>query len=153
VCHSFLSLPVPVSLSVSLSLSLSQSVSVSLSLSLSQSVSVSLSLSLSLSQSVSVSLSLSLSQSVSVSLSLSVGPPVPPVPQRGGQVLAALVLPPQLAVRQRRRDVAGGAGQRHVQEAGPRLQEAGHPGALMTSRGGGVRRRRERNERKLFPWM
>lgn len=42
------------------------------------------------------------------------------VPQGGRQVLAALVLPPHLAVGQRGRGVAGGAGQRDVEQAGPR---------------------------------
>lgn len=58
--------------------------------------------------------SLSLSQSASVSLALSVGPPVFLVPQRGRQILAALVLSPHLAISQRWRGIARGARQRHV---------------------------------------
>lgn len=44
----------------------------------------------------------------------SVGPPVFLVPQRGRQVLAALVLSPHLAISQRGGGVAGGARQGHV---------------------------------------
>ena len=68
-----------------------------------------------------------------MSLCSLVGPPVFLVPEGGRQVLAALVLSPHLAVGQRWRGVAGGACQRHVQEAGPRLKEVRYPRTLTTS--------------------
>lgn len=65
--------------------------------------------------------------------SASVDPPVFAVPECSREVLAALVLSPHLPIRQRRSDVAGGAGQSHIQEAGPGFQEARRGRALMAS--------------------
>lgn len=71
-------------------------------------------------------------KSVSVSLALSVDSSVLAVPECRRQVLAALVLPSHLAIRQWRGGIAGSACQGYVQKTGPRLQEARHPSSLTT---------------------
>lgn len=71
-------------------------------------------------------------KSVSVSLGVSVDSSVLAVPERRRQVLAALVLPPHLPIRQWWGGIAGSACQGYVEKTGPRLQEARRPSSLTT---------------------
>lgn len=64
---------------------------------------------------------------------LSVDPPVFAVPQCSRQVLAALVLPTHLTIRQGWSSIAGGTSQSNIQKTGPWLQEMEHPWALIAS--------------------